>query len=148
MEGHKGPNKTGTARQSVTAGRAPGTPVFVGQRKRGTVRIDVILNTSQRRKAEVFPDYLFVVLKMMSWNENSKTVDVEHVSLILGDNYVISFLETEGDVFDEVRERIRSAKGRIRTMKADYLAYGRRCSGDPPSQTRYPRIEKGSMADA
>jgi len=48
---------------------------------------------------------------------------LEHVSLILGENYVISFLEDEGDVFDGLRERIRTAKGRIRSMKSDYLAY-------------------------
>jgi magnesium transporter len=36
---------------------------------------------------------------------------------------VISFQEAEGDVFDPIRERIRSSKGRIRRMKADYLAY-------------------------
>ncbi|MCL4138681.1 UNVERIFIED_CONTAM: hypothetical protein GTU68_012770, partial [Idotea baltica] len=42
---------------------------------------------------------------------------------ILGKNYVLSFQESEGDVFDEVRDRLRQAKGRVRTMKADYLLY-------------------------
>jgi magnesium transporter len=60
---------------------------------------------------------------MMAFGEASRLVKVEHVSLILGDGYVISFLEDEGDPFDEVRQRLRSANGRIRAMKADYLAY-------------------------
>jgi magnesium transporter len=45
------------------------------------------------------------------------------VSLILGQNYVISFQEEPEDVFNSVRDRIRHAKGRIRKMGADYLAY-------------------------
>jgi magnesium transporter len=49
-------------------------------------------------------------------------VAAEQVSLILGPNYVISFQEGE-DVFEPLRERIKSGKGRIRKMGADYLAY-------------------------
>lgn len=82
-----------------------------------------IVNTSQRPKAEVFPNYIYIVLKMISFNEARSQVEMEHVSLILGDNFVVSFQEDEGDLFDTVRERIRSAKGRIRSMGADYLAY-------------------------
>jgi magnesium transporter len=51
-------------------------------------------------------------------------VEAEQVSLILGSNFVISFQEgEEGDVFNPVRERIRNAKGLIRKMGSDYLAY-------------------------
>jgi len=50
-------------------------------------------------------------------------VQAEQVSLVLGSNFVISFQERVGDVFDEVRDRIRNAKGRIRKMGPDYLAY-------------------------
>lgn len=85
--------------------------------------LEDIVNTSQRPKVEEFPTYVYVVLKMMGFDEAANQLRIEHVSLILGDNYVISFLEDEGDVFDPVRERLRSAKGRIRMMKSDYLAY-------------------------
>jgi len=85
--------------------------------------LEDIVNTSQRLKTEDFEKYLFVVLKMMAFNRSTNIVEMEHVSLILGDTFVISFLEDEGDVFDSVRERLRTAKGRIRNMKADYLAY-------------------------
>ncbi len=47
----------------------------------------------------------------------------EQVSLILGPNFVLSFQENVGDVFDQIRERIRSGKGKIRKMGADYLVY-------------------------
>ncbi len=85
--------------------------------------LEDIVNTTQRPKVEEFPSYVYAVLKMMSFDEAAKRVEIEHVSLILGKNYVISFQEHEGDVFDYVRERIRKAKGRIRSLKADYLAY-------------------------
>ena len=85
--------------------------------------LEDVLNTEQRPKIEDFDDYLFLVLKMLSFDEERRGVNTEQVSLILGPNYVISFQEREGDVFNPVRDRIRNAKGRIRRMGADYLAY-------------------------
>jgi len=85
--------------------------------------IEDLMNTSQRPKAEVFPDYLFLVMKMMNYNDETNSVDVEHVSLILGEGYVLSFQEKEGDVFEPVRERLRASRGRLRGNGSDYLAY-------------------------
>jgi magnesium transporter len=85
--------------------------------------LEDIVNTQQRLKVEEFPNYVFIVLKMAVFNEAASSVAIEHVSLILGANYVISFQEDEGDVFDTVRDRIRTAKGRIRATASDYLAY-------------------------
>ena len=84
--------------------------------------LEDILNTEQRPKMEDFGDYLFLVLKMLDYGENG-VIEAEQVSLVLGPNYVISFQEHEGDVFNAVRERIRKNKGRIRKSGADYLAY-------------------------
>jgi magnesium transporter len=73
---------------------------------------------------EVHGDYLYIVLKMIYDGDQNRPVDAEQVSLILGSNFVISFQEgKEGDVFDPVRERIRSGKGVIRKMGSDYLVY-------------------------
>ena len=85
--------------------------------------LEDIVNTEQRPKIEDFEDYLFLVLKMLSFDEKQSEIKIEQVSLVVGPNYVISFQEREGDVFDPVRDRIRHAKGRIRKMGADYLAY-------------------------
>ncbi len=85
--------------------------------------LEDIVNTGQRPKMEDFDSYLFVVLKMLHYNQEEGEIGAEQVSLILGSNFVISFQETEGDVFNSIRERIRNAKGRIRKMGADYLAY-------------------------
>jgi magnesium transporter len=85
--------------------------------------LEDLVNTAQRPKLEDFPHYLFIVLKMMEFSEASQTIATEHVSMILASNYLLTFLEDEGDVFDSVRERLRTAKGRVRLMKADYLAF-------------------------
>ncbi|KXB03527.1 magnesium transporter [candidate division MSBL1 archaeon SCGC-AAA261F19] len=85
--------------------------------------LEDILNTEQRPKMEDFEDYIFVVLKMLRHDEKEGETRSEQVSIILGPNFVISFQETVGDIFDPIRERIRNNKGRIRKMGADYLAY-------------------------
>jgi magnesium transporter len=85
--------------------------------------LEDIVNTDQRPKMEDFEKYIFFVLKMLYIDDKTHEIQSEQVSLILGQNYVISFQEKVGDVFNTVRERIRKGKGRIRKMSADYLAY-------------------------
>jgi len=85
--------------------------------------LEDILNTGQRTKAEDFENYIYIVLKMLVFDETVDHITAEQVSLILGPHFLISFQEKEGDVFDFVRERIRKARGRIRKSGCDYLAY-------------------------
>lgn len=85
--------------------------------------LEDILNTGQRPKTEDFEDYIYIVLKMLTYNEQENEINTEQVSLIIGNNFVISFQEKEGDVFNHIKDRIRNYKGRIRKMKSDYLAY-------------------------
>lgn len=84
--------------------------------------LEDIVNIAQRPKIDEYDNYLFVVLKMLYYDDQQNIIS-EQVSFILGENYVLSFQEAEGDVFDAVRDRLRQAKGRIRNMKADYLLY-------------------------
>lgn len=85
--------------------------------------LEDILNTEQRPKMEDFDNYIFIVLKMLYYEEKADEIKPEQISLIFGRNFVISFQEREGDIFNSVRERIRNGKGRIKKMGADYLAY-------------------------
>ncbi len=85
--------------------------------------LEDILNTEQRPKMEDFGSYIFLVFKMLYYDDKTEQIEAEQVSLILGPNWVITFQEREGDVFNAVRERIKKGKGRIRKMGADYLAY-------------------------
>lgn len=83
--------------------------------------VEDILN-DQRPKAEEYDDYLFVTLKMLYRIEGSD-VDYEQISFVLGKNYLLTFQEKEGDLFDAFRERIRQDQGRVRKKNADYLLY-------------------------
>lgn len=85
--------------------------------------LEDIVNTDQRPKMEDYGDYIYVVLKMLYGNEKGNEVNAEQMSLVLGPNFVISFQESEDDVFSKVRERLRTGKGRIREMGSDFLAY-------------------------
>ena len=80
-------------------------------------------NPAQRPKAENFEQYLFFALKMLTYDDATHSILNENVSVVLGDRWVVSFQEREGDVLDPVRDRIRSGKGRLRSEGADYLAY-------------------------
>ena len=85
--------------------------------------LEDIVNTGQRPKTEEFEDLIFVVLKMLHYDENLEKITSEQFSLVLGPNFLISFQEIQGDVFRTVRERIRKPKTRIRKAGCDYLAY-------------------------
>jgi len=84
--------------------------------------LEDVTNTNQRPKVEEYEDYLFLSLKMIFLKDDNR-VENEQVSLVLGPDYVISFQEKTGDVFSQIRERIHSVKGQIRTKKNDYLFY-------------------------
>jgi magnesium transporter len=85
--------------------------------------LEDILNTHQRPKLDDYEDYIYLVFRMVSCINEGNDIDNEQVSVIIGKNYIISFQEKEGDVFDPIRERLRAGKGRIRKAGTDYLAY-------------------------
>lgn len=84
--------------------------------------LEDIANTNQRPKIDEYQDYFFIVAKMLYYNGDG-TLQIEHISLVVGDDYILTFQEAGGDVFDGVRERIEHKKGRIRNRKADYLMF-------------------------
>jgi magnesium transporter len=81
-----------------------------------------IFNIDQRPKIEDLDTYIYLNLKMLSCSNTESGIKIEHISIIIGANYLISFQEDVGDIFDPVRERIRK-DGRIRKFGPDYLAY-------------------------
>ena len=85
--------------------------------------LEDIVHTGQRPKMDDYETYIFVVLRMPNYNKENGEIEDEQISLVLGENFIVSFQEKQGDVFDPVRERIRKGKGRIRRTGADYLAY-------------------------
>ena len=85
--------------------------------------LEDIANTRQRPKFEEQDGRLFVVLKMISYDEVKAALVTEQVSLLLMRGVVLTFQEDVGDVFDPIRERIRGGKGRVRRSGAEFLFY-------------------------
>ncbi len=85
--------------------------------------LEDVLNVGQRPKLEIFSDHLFIIAQM-TYQNREKIICGEQVSIFFGKDYLITIQE-EGDydVFEPVRERIRSGRGMIRKSGADYLAY-------------------------
>lgn len=85
--------------------------------------IEDIFNENQRPKAEEMDQGIFVALKYMSYDKEKKQINIDHISIVLKGNIVISFQNSDCAIFDMIRERLYKANGRIRTMQADYLLY-------------------------
>lgn len=84
--------------------------------------LEDVMNSVHRPKLEEYDKYLFLTLKMLSLSEK-KNVQSEQVSLILGKDWLLSFQEQAGDVFEPIRNRIRTGKGQVRSRRTDYLLY-------------------------
>ena len=81
-------------------------------------------NSDQRLKIEDYASYLFLVVKMLRIDPKSIEIVPEQVSIVLGQDYVLSFQEgAAGDVFDSVRERLKNPQSKLRANGADHLCY-------------------------
>lgn len=85
--------------------------------------LEDIMNSTTRPKVEIFDDYLFVTLKTLEVKDSHRGLLIEQLSIVIGKNYLITFQENKDDNFDSIRERIRTAKGKVRAKDAYYLLY-------------------------
>ena len=87
--------------------------------------LEDIFNTEQRSKLEDYGDYIYVVLKTFGYERKGEEemITSDQISLVLGKNFVLSFLETDGVQFGSLRERLHSGKGQIRNLGPDFLMY-------------------------
>ena len=84
--------------------------------------LEDIAHPGQRPKLEVHEDALFIVVRAITAGQDDVPED-DQISLVVGANYLLTFRERPGPVFDPVRQRIQTSRGRVRSMGADYLAY-------------------------
>lgn len=85
--------------------------------------LEDMLNTDQRPKIAETDKFQIIILKTLDYNEKTKELTSNQISLILDDNFLITLQEKEGHYFDAIRERIRKGTGRVRRKEADYLTY-------------------------
>jgi len=87
--------------------------------------LEDIAHTGQRPKLDELDGALFVVLKMLRYNEDLRTIEDEQVSFVLRKNILLTFQEKGGgDVFGEVRKRLLAGSGKLAKSGPDYLMYG------------------------
>ncbi|GAB3956320.1 magnesium/cobalt transporter CorA [Spirosoma harenae] len=102
--------------------------------------LEDVLNTDQKPKIDIYDgspangdgvkngnltsSVVFVTLKMLHHSRQKQEIDVEHISLVLGKNYLISFQEERSrDIFEPIIDRIKASSGKTRRNGADYLLY-------------------------
>jgi magnesium transporter len=85
--------------------------------------LEDIANTTQRPRIEERENYIFMVFKVLQLEPESRDVNIEQVSIVLGADYVITFHETTPLIFETLQTRILTGLGRVRKMKSDYLVF-------------------------
>jgi magnesium transporter len=85
--------------------------------------LEDILSSGQRSKLDIYHNQVFIVVRLLQYDDSIKTLKDEQVSLVFGPNYLISFVEDNKNIFQPVQERLRQGSQRIRKLGSDYLAY-------------------------
>lgn len=100
--------------------------------------LEDVLNTAHRPKMENHGSHLFIISAMVYFHTPQEII-AEQISLFVGENFVLTLQEESGeDLFERIRERIRSGHGNLRHAQSDYLAY---CILDAVVDNNYPILE-------
>jgi magnesium transporter len=85
--------------------------------------LEDIVHVGHQPKMEEYDNYLFFTMKIIKPNQEDETFSVEQISFVLAKDILLSFQEYKGDPFDNIRDRIKTGKGKARGRKADYLLF-------------------------
>jgi magnesium transporter len=85
--------------------------------------LEDILNTDHRPKFHSEDHGFIIISKMLSFGSGVERIGSDQVSILAGENYVITLQEKVGTQFDPVRYRIRNTPNKVRLIRPDYLAY-------------------------
>ncbi|WP_462271906.1 magnesium/cobalt transporter CorA [Methanohalophilus sp.] len=85
--------------------------------------LEDILDTTQRPKTESYDDYIYITIRTMFYERLEYAVASDQISIILGNNFILSFQEKETDSFKKIRQRMERPAGNIRKKGVDYLTY-------------------------
>ncbi|QDU59433.1 Magnesium transport protein CorA [Planctomycetes bacterium Pan216] len=98
--------------------------------------LEDITNGVQRSKVDRYDDNWLIVVH---WVRLGELLEGEQLNIILGDDYVITFCENDGDLLEPIRNRIRRRTPQIINSEADYLAYS---ILDAAVDTYFPVLEE------
>ncbi|NVO20269.1 MAG: magnesium/cobalt transporter CorA [Bacteroidetes bacterium] len=85
--------------------------------------LEDILNVQHMPKVEDTGSSLFITLKSLVFSKPGQSIETEQISMFLGPNILITFQEQPSDLFEPIKDRLKSGKGKGRQKQEDYLAY-------------------------
>jgi magnesium transporter len=88
--------------------------------------LEDVVNTEHKPKLEIYDSgHMFLTLKMLHIDSESPIcISSEHVSFVLGENYLLSFQEElAADIFTPVLDRLQASVGKTRRNGPDYLLF-------------------------
>ncbi|MGD9381485.1 MAG: magnesium/cobalt transporter CorA [Candidatus Thorarchaeota archaeon] len=85
--------------------------------------LEDIPSVGQRPKIELMRDKVYLVLRSFDLVGESRNVVSEQVSIIIGENILLSFQESTVSLFKPIRDRLRIPTGLIRKAGTDFLGY-------------------------
>lgn len=117
-------NANGNAWINIDGLRKPDVEAICSYFEVHPLIVEDILSVNQRPKMDDVEGQLFCLLNMLYYNDSKNTVEIEQISIVLGDHFVLSFQEdATRDVFDPLRTKLKIAKSQVRQRGADYLLY-------------------------
>lgn len=87
------------------------------------LQTESIANTDQRPRMLDHNNVMAIFLKMLRFDPELVKVSTDQITFILDGHFLITFQENVGNLFDPIRERIRTSSGKLRSSGPDYLAY-------------------------
>lgn len=86
--------------------------------------LEDIMNPSQRSKLDDYKDHLYIVIRILRQQHLSEMhLEDEQFSLVLGENFLLTFQEKDSDALLPIRERMQKPLSKMRSRGTDYLAY-------------------------
>ncbi|MDP1880239.1 MAG: magnesium/cobalt transporter CorA [Parachlamydiaceae bacterium] len=85
--------------------------------------LEDIVTKGQRSKLDEYENQVFIVVRVLQYDEKHHCLKDEQVSIVFGPNYLICFFEGLDDIFKPIKERLKQENNRIRKLGTDYLAY-------------------------
>jgi len=82
-----------------------------------------ILHIGQRTKLEDFEEYLYLTYKILMFNKEDSCIDTEQISIILGNNYILTFEEKDTELMQSILDRLRNYPHIFREKTTDFLLY-------------------------
>lgn len=84
--------------------------------------LEDLVNPAQRPKLVEMDRYIHLNMKILKY-DTSLNLNLENLSFVLFDKMLITFMETDLNQMQAVKDRLKAGKGRIRSLGPDYLTF-------------------------